>query len=224
MLPELDEEIIRHRIAKRIAMDLDDGAVVNLGIGIPTLVSDYVPEGKTVVLQTENGVVGAGPKPCVDDLRFIGAGGRCLSLIPGSSIVASDMSFGLIRGGHLDATVLGALEVDGQGDLANWMIPGKMVPGMGGAMDLVTGAKHVYVATTHCDKKGRPKLVQKCTLPLTGKGVVSVIVTEFCVMRKTDGVMTLCEIAPEVTKEEIQANTTMEYVVSPDLCLMKGIE
>lgn len=224
MLPELDEEIIRHRIAKRIAMDLDDGAVVNLGIGIPTLVSDYVPEGKTVVLQTENGVVGAGPKPEVDDLRFIGAGGRCLSLIPGSSIVASDMSFGLIRGGHLDATVLGALEVDGRGDLANWMIPGKMVPGMGGAMDLVTGAKNVYVATTHCDKKGRPKLVEKCTLPLTGKGVVSVIVTEFCVMRKIDGKMTLCEIAPEVSEEEIQANTTMEYVVSPDLCLMKGIE
>ncbi len=224
MLPELDEEIIRHRIAKRIAMDLDDGAVVNLGIGIPTLVSDYVPEGKTVILQTENGVVGAGPKPEVDDLRFIGAGGRCLSLIPGSSIVASDMSFGLIRGGHLDATVLGALEVDGKGDLANWMIPGKMVPGMGGAMDLVTGAKNVYVATTHCDKRGRPKLVEKCTLPLTGKGIVSVIVTEFCVMRKIDGKMTLCEIAPEVTKEEIKANTTMEYVVSPDLCPMKGIE
>ncbi|HRX27601.1 MAG TPA: CoA-transferase, partial [Aminivibrio sp.] len=152
MLPALDEEVIRHRIAKRIALDFEDGAVVNLGIGIPTLVSDYLPEDVHVLLQTENGVVGAGPKPEKEDLRFIGAGGRCVSLLPGSSLVASDMSFGLIRGGHLDATVLGALEVDSSGNLANWMIPGKMVPGMGGAMDLVTGARAVYVATTHCDK------------------------------------------------------------------------
>jgi 3-oxoacid CoA-transferase subunit B/acetate CoA/acetoacetate CoA-transferase beta subunit len=134
------------------------------------------------------------------------------------------MSFGLIRGGHLDATVLGALEVDSSGNLANWMIPGKMVPGMGGAMDLVTGARAVYVATTHCDKKGRPKLVKECTLPLTGEKVVSVVVTEFCLMRKVDGKMTLCEIAPEVTEEELRANTTMEYDVSPDLCPMRGID
>ncbi|HPF85327.1 MAG TPA: 3-oxoacid CoA-transferase subunit B [Aminivibrio sp.] len=224
MLPALDEEVIRHRIAKRIALDFEDGAVVNLGIGIPTLVSDYLPEDVHVLLQTENGVVGAGPKPEKEDLRFIGAGGRCVSLLPGSSLVASDMSFGLIRGGHLDATVLGALEVDSSGNLANWMIPGKMVPGMGGAMDLVTGARAVYVATTHCDKKGRPKLVKECTLPLTGEKVVSVVVTEFCLMRKVDGKMTLCEIAPEVTEEELRANTTMEYDVSPDLCPMRGIE
>jgi Acyl CoA:acetate/3-ketoacid CoA transferase, beta subunit len=125
MLPVLDEEVIRHRIAKRIALDFEDGVVVNLGIGIPTLVSDYLPEDVHVLLQTENGVVGAGPKPEKEDLRFIGAGGRCVSLLPGSSLVASDMSFGLIRGGHLDATVLGALEVDSSGNLANWMIPGK---------------------------------------------------------------------------------------------------
>jgi acetate CoA/acetoacetate CoA-transferase beta subunit len=224
MLPALDEEVIRHRIAKRIALDFEDGAVVNLGIGIPTLVSDYLPEDVHVLLQTENGVVGAGPKPEKEDLRFIGAGGRCVSLLPGSSLVASDMSFGLIRGGHLDATVLGALEVDSSGNLANWMIPGKMVPGMGGAMDLVTGARAVYVATTHCDKKGRPKLVKECTLPLTGEKVVSVVVTEFCLMRKVDGKMTLCEIAPEVTEEELRANTTMEYDVSPDLCPMRGID
>jgi len=224
MLPALDEEVIRHRIAKRIALDFEDGAVVNLGIGIPTLVSDYLPEDVHVLLQTENGVVGAGPKPEKEDLRFIGAGGRCVSLLPGSSLVASDMSFGLIRGGHLDATVLGALEVDSSGNLANWMIPGKMVPGMGGAMDLVTGARAVYVATTHCDKKGRPKLVKECTLPLTGEKVVSVVVTEFCLMRKVDGKMVLCEIAPEVTEEELRANTTMEYDVSPDLCPMRGIE
>ena len=224
MLPVLDEEVIRHRIAKRIALDFEDGVVVNLGIGIPTLVSDYLPEDVHVLLQTENGVVGAGPKPEKEDLRFIGAGGRCVSLLPGSSLVASDMSFGLIRGGHLDATVLGALEVDSSGNLANWMIPGKMVPGMGGAMDLVTGARAVYVATTHCDKKGRPKLVKECTLPLTGEKVVSVVVTEFCVIRKVNGRMMLCEVAPEVTEEELRANTTMEYDVSPDLCPMKGID
>jgi len=224
MLPVLDEEVIRHRIAKRIALDFEDGSVVNLGIGIPTLVSDYLPEDVHVLLQTENGVVGAGPKPEKEDLRFIGAGGRCVSLLPGSSLVASDMSFGLIRGGHLDATVLGALEVDSEGNLANWMIPGKMVPGMGGAMDLVTGARAVYVATTHCDKKGRPKLVKTCTLPLTGARVVSVAVTEFALFRKIDGKMVLCEIAPEVTEEDVRANTTMDYTVSPDLCTMKGIE
>ena len=223
MLPELSEEVIRHRIAKRIALDFEDGSVVNLGIGIPTLVSDYIPEGISVIMQTENGVVGAGPKPDVDNLCFIGAGGRCLSLLPGSSLVASDASFGLIRGGHLDATVLGALEVDSEANLANWMVPGKMVPGMGGAMDLVTGAKKVYVATTHCDKKGRPKLVKKCTLPLTGKNVVSVVVTEFCLIRKQEGRMVLCELAPEVTLEELQANTTMDFDVSPDLAIMKGL-
>ncbi|MGI6783562.1 MAG: 3-oxoacid CoA-transferase subunit B [Aminivibrio sp.] len=224
MLPVLDEEVVRHRIAKRIALDLEDGAVVNLGIGIPTLVSDYVPEGVSVLIQTENGVVGAGPKPEKEDLRFIGAGGRCVSLLPGSSLVASDTSFGLIRGGHLDATVLGALEVDSHGNLANWMIPGKMVPGMGGAMDLVTGAKTVYVATTHVDKKGRPKLVKECTLPLTGAEVAGVVVTEFCVVRKTDGKMVLTEIAPEVTLEQLKEHTTMDFEVSPDLCPMKGID
>ena len=158
MLPELSEEQVRHRIARRIALDLEDGSFVNLGIGIPTLVSDYLPEGMTLLLQTENGAVGAGPKPEVDDWRFIGAGGRYMTLIPGASCVASNINFGMIRGGHLDATVLGALEVDQEGNLANWWIPGKMVPGMGGAMDLVCGAKKVYVATSHTDKKGKPKL------------------------------------------------------------------
>ena len=222
MLPVLDEELVRIRIAKRIALDLEDGSVVNLGIGIPTLVSDYVPEGRSVVTQTENGVVGAGPKPEKEDWRFIGAGGRCLSLLPGSSIVASDMSFGLIRGGHLDATVLGALEVDEKGNLANWWIPGKLVPGMGGAMVLVTGAKTVYVATTHCDKKGKSKLVKTCTLPLTGAEVTDVIVTEFCVVRKIDGVMTLCEIAPEVTVEELVAHTDMTLKIANTVLPMEG--
>jgi len=223
MLPALDDEIVRHRIAKRIALDLEDQAVVNLGIGIPTLVSDYLPSDRHIVLQTENGVIGAGPIPEKPDLRFIGAGGRPLSLVPGSSIVASDFSFGLIRGGHLDATVLGTLEVDEEGSLANWWIPGKLVPGMGGAMDLVTGAKNVYVATTHLDKKGRPKLVKKCTLPLTGVGVVTTIVTEFCVVRRQEGKMTLCEIAPEVSVEELLANTGMTLAVSRELRTMLGI-
>jgi len=223
MLPELSEEQVRHRIARRIALDLEDGSFVNLGIGIPTLVSDYLPEGMTLLLQTENGAVGAGPKPEVDDWRFIGAGGRCVTLIPGASCVASDMSFGMIRGGHLDATVLGALEVDQEGNLANWWIPGKMVPGMGGAMDLVCGAKKVYVATSHTDKKGRPKLLKKCSLPLTAVGAVDVVVSEFAVVRRIEGRMTLCELAPEVTLEQLLEHTEMELALANPIVPMLGV-
>nr|WP_315100647.1 3-oxoacid CoA-transferase subunit B [uncultured Fretibacterium sp.] len=223
MLPELSEEQVRHRIARRIALDLEDGSFVNLGIGIPTLVSDYLPEGMTLLLQTENGAVGAGPKPEVDDWRFIGAGGRCVTLIPGASCVASDMSFGMIRGGHLDATVLGALEVDQEGNLANWWIPGKMVPGMGGAMDLVCGAKKVYVATSHTDKKGRPKLRKKCSLPLTAVGAVDVVVSEFAVVRRIEGRMTLCELAPEVTLEQLLEHTEMELALANPIVPMLGV-
>jgi len=223
MLPELSEEQVRHRIARRIALDLEDGSFVNLGIGIPTLVSDYLPEGMTLLLQTENGAIGAGPKPEVDDWRFIGAGGRCVTLIPGASCVASDMSFGMIRGGHLDATVLGALEVDQEGNLANWWIPGKMVPGMGGAMDLVCGAKKVYVATSHTDKKGRPKLLKKCSLPLTAVGAVDVVVSEFAVVRRIEGRMTLCELAPEVTLEQLLEHTEMELALANPIVPMLGV-
>lgn len=223
MLPELNEELVRHRIAKRIALDLEDGSFVNLGIGIPTLVSDYLPEGMTLLLQTENGAIGAGPKPEVDDWRLIGAGGRCVTLIPGASCVASDMSFGMIRGGHLDATVLGALEVDQEGNLANWWIPGKMIPGMGGAMDLVCGAKKVYVATSHTDKKGRPKLLKKCSLPLTAVGAVDVVVSEFAVVRRIEGRMTLCELAPEVSLEQLLEHTKMELAVADRLVPMLGL-
>ena len=223
MLPELSEEQVRHRIARRIALDLEDGSFVNLGIGIPTLVSDYLPEGTTLLLQTENGAIGAGPKPEVDDWRFIGAGGRCVTLIPGASCVASDMSFGMIRGGHLDATVLGALEVDQEGNLANWWIPGKMVPGMGGAMDLVCGAKKVYVATSHTDKKGRPKLLKKCSLPLTAVGAVDVVVSEFSVVRRIEGRMTLCELAPEVTLEQLLEHTEMELALANPIVPMLGV-
>ncbi len=224
MLPVLDELTIRNRIAKRIAMEFSDGDVVNLGIGIPTFVSDFIPEGIRVVFQTENGVVGAGPKPPADDWRFIGAGGRALTLLPGSALISSDFSFGLIRGGHIDYTVLGALEVDGEGNLANWWIPGKLVPGMGGAMDLVTGVRHVIIGTTHTDKNGSPKLVKKCSLPLTGVGVVSMVVTEFAVFRMSGGRMVLEEIAPEVSAADIREATGAEYDESPELGPFRGID
>lgn len=224
MLPELNEDLVRNRIARRIAKEFGDGAVVNLGIGIPTLVSDYIPEEVRVIFQTENGVVGAGPAPEKPDLRFIGAGGRHLTLLPGSALVASDLSFGLIRGGHVDATVLGALEVSQEGDLANWMVPGKMVPGMGGAMDLVTGARQVIIATTHTTKKGEAKILKKCTLPLTARGVVSLVVTEYAVFRVARGQMILIEIAPDVSLEELKAVTEADYSVADPLPRMQGTE
>lgn len=224
MLPELDEQVIRERIARRIALEFGEGDVVNLGIGIPTLVSDYIPEGINVILQAENGAIGVGPPPAVPDLKCIGAGGRIISLIPGGSFFASDTSFGLIRGGHVDATVLGALEVDEQGDLANWMVPGKSVPGMGGAMDLVVGAKRVYIATTHLTKKGDAKILKKCKLPLTAVGVVHMIVTEFAVFEMSNGKLTLIEIAPEITLEQIKENTEADFVTTEPLGEYKGIE
>ncbi len=224
MLPELDEKIIKERIAKRIALELEEGEVVNLGIGIPTLVADYIPEGKRVIFQAENGAIGLGAPPEKPDYRCIGAGGRFISLLPGGSFFSSEISFGLIRGGHVDATVLGTLEVDQHGDLANWWIPGKSVPGMGGAMDLVVGAKRVYVATTHVTKKGAPKILKKCTLPLTAVGVVDMVVTEFAVFKIENGEMTLLEIAPEVTLEQIKENTAAEYKVADNLAVYKGLE
>lgn len=224
MLPVLDEEQARARIARRIALEFQDGDVVNLGIGIPTLVSDYIPEDVRIIFQTENGVVGAGPKPEQDDWKFIGAGGRALTLVNGSSIVASDFSFGLIRGGHLDYTVLGALQVDSEANLANWWIPGKQVPGMGGAMDLVIGVKNVIIAIGHVNKKGDPKLMKKCTLPLTGVGVVSMVVTEYCVMRFPEKKMTLFELAPGVQIDDLRNATEAEFDISDSLCQMKGTD
>ncbi len=224
MLPELDEAVVKQRIAKRIALEFGEGDVVNLGIGIPTLVSDYIPEGIQVIFQAENGAIGVGPTPAVPDLKCIGAGGRIISLLPGGSFFASDTSFGLIRGGHVDATVLGALEVDQNGDLANWMVPGKSVPGMGGAMDLVVGAKRVYIASTHVTKKGESKILKKCKLPLTAVGVITMIVTEFAVFEFRNGKMTLIEIAPEVSLEDIEAHTDAEFAVAEPLMPMKGLE
>lgn len=222
MLPELDKMTIRERIARRVALEFEDGDVVNLGIGIPTLVSDYIPKNVHVILQAENGAIGVGPAPEVPDLRCIGAGGRPITLLPGGSFFASDTSFGLIRGGHVDATVLGALEVDENGDLANWTVPGKSLPGMGGAMDLVVGAKHVYIAMTLVTKKGEPKIVKKCKLPLTAVGVVSMIVTEFAVFKFIDGRPHLIELAPDVSLEQVRENVEAHFEVSEALMSMRG--
>lgn len=220
MLPELNEKEARERIPGRIAADLEDGALVNLGIGIPQLIPNFMPEGVNIYLQTENGTIFAGPAidPC--DLRIIDAGGAAISVLPGGSFVASDVSFGILRGGHIDATVLGALQVDEEGSLANWTIPGIRTPGMGGAMDIVVGAKKVYVATRHFEKNGGSKLLDKCTLPLTGYGVVSVIVTEYCLIRRKDGRMILEEIAEGIDLDELLRRTPMSLEVSPGLKVM----
>ena len=191
-------------IAKRIARELRSGMLVNLGIGIPTLVANYVPEGVTVFFQSENGLIGTGPIPeeGMAHPTLTDAGGKPVSALPGACTFDSAMSFGLIRGGHLDMTVLGGLQVDAQGRLANWMIPGKMVPGMGGAMDLVTGAKRVIVAMQHT-AKGKPKIVRKCTLPLTSIRSVDLVVTELAVIGFANGRGTLLETAPGVSRRQV---------------------
>ncbi|MDO5114956.1 MAG: 3-oxoacid CoA-transferase subunit B [Synergistaceae bacterium] len=217
MLPELSEERARERIAKKIASELEDGALVNLGIGIPQLVPDYVPQNIRLILQTENGVINAGPTSEKKDLRIIDAGGVPVSVLPGGAFISSELSFAVMRGGHIDVTILGALEVDGEGSLANWMIPQQRVPGMGGAMDIVAGAKRVYVATRHFDKNGRCKLVRKCGLPLTGRGVVDVIVTEYCVIRNTYGRMVVTEIANDASLQTLLDKTEMRLDVSAEL-------
>lgn len=217
MLPELSENEARARIARRIAAELEDGALVNLGIGIPQLVPDYVPKNVRLILQTENGVINAGPGRDKDDLRVIDAGGTPVSVLPGGALISSELSFAIMRGGHIDVTILGALEVDREGSLANWMIPQVRVPGMGGAMDIVAGAKKVYVATRHFDRDGRSKLVQKCSLPLTGHGVVDVIVTEYCVVRNIYGRMVMTEIAEDTSLQLLLDRTEMRLDVSSGL-------
>jgi acetate CoA/acetoacetate CoA-transferase beta subunit len=203
-------------IAKRIALELRSGMLVNLGIGIPTLVANYVPAGINVFFQSENGLIGTGPVPeeGFAHPKLTDAGGKPVSALPGASTFDSAMSFGLIRGGHVDMTVLGGLQVDSKGKLANWMIPGKMVPGMGGAMDLVTGAKRVVVAMQHT-AKGKPKILKACALPLTSARSVHLIVTEMAVIAFEDGRLKLAETAPGVTVEQVRAATEAELVV-PD--------
>ena len=201
-------------IAKRIARELRSGMLVNLGIGIPTLVANYLPKDVNVFFQSENGLIGTGPIPeeGMTHPTLTDAAGRPVSALPGASTFDSAISFGLIRGGHVDMTVLGGLQVDGQGHLANWMIPGKMVPGMGGAMDLVSGAKRVVVAMQHT-AKGRPKIVKQCSLPLTSLRPVDLVVTELAVIAFPDGRATLIETAPGVTPNDVLASTEAELVV-----------
>lgn len=201
-------------IAKRIAKELHSGMLVNLGIGIPTLVANFVPEGINVFFQSENGLIGTGPIPeeGMAHPTLTDAAGHPVSALPGASTFDSAMSFGLIRGGHLDMTVLGGLQVDAQGHLANWMIPGKMVPGMGGAMDLVTGARRVVVAMQHT-AKGKPKVVKECSLPLTSSRPVDLVVTELAVIAFPNGRATLVETAPDVTPDQVLANTEADLIV-----------
>ncbi len=205
-------------IAKRIAKELKEDQLVNLGIGLPTLAANYVDDGVNVIFQSENGLVRMGPRPEKghENPEITNAGGQPVTLLPGGAFFDSSLSFALIRGGHVDITVLGTLEVDQQGNIANWIIPGKLVPGMGGAMDLLTGAKKVIVATTHT-AKGRPKILKKCSLPLSAAHQVDMIVTELAVMEVTDNGLKLLEIHPDTTIEEVVSLTDAELIIDENV-------
>lgn len=218
----MDKAQIKEFIAKRVAKELKDGDIVNLGIGLPTMVANYIPDDVNIFLQSENGFIGLGPVPeeGKEDKDIVNAGGQPVTILPGGAFFDSATSFTIIRGGHVDVTVLGALEVDEEGNLANWMIPGKMVPGMGGAMDLVVGAKKVIIAMEHT-AKGNPKILKKCRLPLTAAKQVDMIITEMGVMEITDEGIVLKEINPEFTVEEVQNATEAKLIISDDLKTME---
>lgn len=216
-----DIELAKEIIAKRIAKEFKNNDLVNLGIGLPTLVSNYIPKDINVIFQSENGIIGMGPAPeegC-ENCDIGNAGGQLVTVMPYGCYFDSATSFALIRGRHVEHTVLGTLEVDQEGSLANWIIPGKLAPGMGGAMDLVVGAKNVIISTLHTNR-GKPKILKKCTLPLTAKNVVDMIVTELAVFKVTPGGLVLTEYNKDSSVEEIRANTEAEFIVSENLTTM----
>ena len=209
----------KQQIAQRIARELKDGWYVNLGIGIPTLVANYIPEGVNVTLQSENGLLGMGPFPTEDkvDADLINAGKQTVTMLPGSVLFNSSDSFAMIRGGHMDLTVLGAMEIDQYGDIANWKIPGKMVKGMGGAMDLVAGTENIIVAMTHANKHGQSKLLKQCSLPLTGRACIKRVVTDLAYLTIENEAFVLRELAPGVSVEEVKSLTDGDLVVADDV-------
>jgi len=219
----MDKAQIQDFIAARVAKEMRDNAVVNLGIGLPTRVANFIPKGITVHFQSENGFVGLGPAPAPDDIDpdIVNAGGTPVTILPGGCFFDSSVSFGIIRGGHVDMTVLGALQVDEAGNIANYMIPGKLVPGMGGAMDLISGAKRVIVAMEHT-VKGEPKILKECNLPLTAAGEVDLIITEMGVIEVTAAGLRLAEINPDYTVEQVQAATDAVLIIDDSLKTMQG--
>ncbi|MCH8089355.1 MAG: 3-oxoacid CoA-transferase subunit B [Chloroflexi bacterium] len=213
------QRLDRETLALRVAREFEDGDVVNLGIGIPTLAANYIPEGRTVLFHTENGAVGFGPFPAEgeEDIHLTNAGGGFVTPLPGMSIFDSVEAFTIVRGGYLDITVLGAMQVSETGDLANWLRPGRVIGGIGGAMDIVAGATRVIAAMEHTDKQGNPKIVKRCTLPLTAVGCVDTIITDMAVIAVTSRGLVLLEHAPGLSPQEIQAATEATLIISPDL-------